>query len=305
MSERLAAKFQQLDESIKGLHIKISGCFNSCGQHHLADLGFYGVSRKIEGTTVPHFRVVLGGQWEENGGSYGLTIGAVPSKKVPEFIDAITDRYLAEREGDERFQDWVQRIGKRELKKLVDQFAQVPPKLVDRSFYSDWRDPREFTVSDIGVGECAGAVVSRIEFDMHAAEQLYFEAQLYFDDGKPQEADDTAYAAMLEAARALIRTQDPDLANNSDADTAVAEFRKRFFDTGLFRDKYMGDKFGHYLFRRHEEAGSRVADEEHARYQLEEAQLFIEAAHACHGRVLEQGQQQAQPAIAPRVTVTS
>ncbi|MGH8578949.1 MAG: nitrite/sulfite reductase, partial [Gammaproteobacteria bacterium] len=77
LGERLAAKEQKLDQAIRDLHIKISGCFNSCGQHHLADLGFYGVSRKVGGTTVPHFRVVLGGQWENNAGAYGLTIGAV------------------------------------------------------------------------------------------------------------------------------------------------------------------------------------------------------------------------------------
>ena len=51
---------------VQNLHIKISGCFNSCGQHHVADLGFYGVSRKMAGYAVPHFQVVLGGEWEHN-----------------------------------------------------------------------------------------------------------------------------------------------------------------------------------------------------------------------------------------------
>src|SRR5258708_6284608 len=47
LRNRLAEKSFQLDESVQNLHIKISGCFNSCGQHHVADLGFYGVSRKM------------------------------------------------------------------------------------------------------------------------------------------------------------------------------------------------------------------------------------------------------------------
>lgn len=293
LSERLAARTQQLDAAIQGLHIKISGCFNSCGQHHLADLGFYGVSRKVEGTTVPHFRVVMGGQWDENGGAYGLTIGAVPSKRVPEFIEAITGAFLEQRQGDERFQAWVGRIGKRELKKLVDAHAQVPPKAVDRTLYSDWRDPREFSIADIGVGECAGEVVSRIDFDLQAAERQYFEAQLQFDEGNYQRADDMAFEAMLEATAALVRTQNPDL--DDDPDTVVREFRRRFFDTGLFQDRYAGGKFAQYLFQRHEQAGQRHYDAESARHLLEETQLFIEAAHACHGRLLEQ----AAPAPAP------
>ncbi len=72
---RLAAKQFELDEAVRGLRIKVSGCFNSCGQHHVADIGFFGNSRKINGVTVPHFQVVLGGRWRENAGSYGLAIG--------------------------------------------------------------------------------------------------------------------------------------------------------------------------------------------------------------------------------------
>ena len=62
LRERLAAKSMDLDESIRGLRIKVSGCFNSCGQHHVADLGFYGNSRNVNGYTVPHFQVILGGK---------------------------------------------------------------------------------------------------------------------------------------------------------------------------------------------------------------------------------------------------
>ncbi len=70
LRNQLAAKSASLDEAIKGLRIKVSGCFNSCGQHHVADLGFYGNSRNVSGYTVPHFQVMLGGKWVENGGSF-------------------------------------------------------------------------------------------------------------------------------------------------------------------------------------------------------------------------------------------
>jgi len=286
LSERLAAKAQELDEAIRGLHIKISGCFNACGQHHLADLGFYGVSRKVGGTTVPHFRVVLGGQWEENGASYGVTLGAVPSKRIPEFITQLTDKYLQERQKGESFREYSQRVGKKALKALVDDNAAVPDYTVDRTYYSDWRDPREFTISDLGVGECAGEVVSRVEFELQAAERQYFEAQVQYDNQDYRVADEGAYKAMLEAAKGLIRTQFLDISD--DPDTIVAEFRTRFFDTQLFNDKYAGGKFAQYLFRRHEDK-ERQYDEEKARYLIEEAQLFIEAAYACHTRLLEQG----------------
>ena len=57
---RLGARFRQMDRAVQNLRIKISGCFNSCGQHHVADLGFYGTSRTIANRKVPHFQVVVG-----------------------------------------------------------------------------------------------------------------------------------------------------------------------------------------------------------------------------------------------------
>ena len=124
---RLIERGAELDESIRGLHIKVSGCFNSCGQHHLCDLGFYGMSRVKNGYAVPHFQVMLGGEWEHNAGSYGLAIGAVPSKRIPEVVDRFTVRYMNEREAGETFTLFIKRIGKAECKKMVDDLMIVPP----------------------------------------------------------------------------------------------------------------------------------------------------------------------------------
>ena len=106
------AKRAQLDPAVQKLRIKVSGCFNSCGQHHISDIGFYGNSRSVGSYKVPHFQVILGGQWVENGGAYGLAIGAIPSKRVPEFVDRITERFVRDKLPEESFQDFTRRIGK-------------------------------------------------------------------------------------------------------------------------------------------------------------------------------------------------
>ena len=157
---QLAQQNLQLHDAIKNFRIKISGCFNSCGQHHVADLGFYGNSRKINGYTVPHFQVVLGGQWTENAASYGLAMGAIPSKNIPAVIERITGNYVENREKDESFQAYIQRIGKKDVKDLLQGLTQVPMHEIDPSYYTDWGDTREFTLGDMGKGECAGEVVS-------------------------------------------------------------------------------------------------------------------------------------------------
>ncbi len=272
------------DEAVKDLRIKVSGCFNSCGQHHVADIGFYGVSRKSDGRTVPHFQVILGGQWSENAGAYGLAVVAVPAKRIPETVERIAGLYVAEREKGESFQEFIARVGKARIRQLLDDLTKLPTYLEDRTLYSDWGDPREYTIGDLGVGECAGEVVTAVEFGLSAAEREVFQGMLELDRGAAEAAAAKAYAAMLQAARALITTENIDI-GNAPAEI-VGEFRTRFHDTELFFDPYAGAKFANYLFRVHGDAETASSEEAHRR--IEEAQLFIEAAHACNHRIAQQ-----------------
>ena len=106
---RLIEKINLLPDAVRDLKIKVSGCFNSCGQHHVADIGFFGNSRRSGNHKMPHFQVVLGGQWQRNAGSYGLAVGAVPAKRVPDVLEALTERYVAERADDENIPNLGQR----------------------------------------------------------------------------------------------------------------------------------------------------------------------------------------------------
>ncbi|HWF14109.1 MAG TPA: nitrite/sulfite reductase [Candidatus Acidoferrales bacterium] len=282
LRKRLAEKNFRLDDSVVKLHIKISGCFNSCGQHHVADLGFYGVSRKMSGYAVPHFQVVLGGEWENNGASYGLPTIAIPSKRIPEVVSRLTDRYAADRKNGESFKDFVGRTGKVELKRMLEDLARPPADLTDRSFFQDWGDPREYTLADIGVGECAGEVVSSVEFDLAAAERQLFEAQVALEDGHIEQAGETAYRSMVQAAKALVKIESSGIAD--DPALIVREFRARFYDTQKFFDPFAGGKFAHYLFTAQEKSGQPYT-QDGTRYLIDEAQLFIDAAHSCYNRI--------------------
>ena len=283
---RLTEKFFVLDDAVKKLHIKISGCFNSCGQHHIADIGFYGTSRTLGNRKVPHFQVVLGGKWQENAGAYGLAIGTVPSKQIPKVVEVLTERYVRERKGEETFQGFVKRTGKQELRRMLEPFMTVPPFESDPSYYSDWGDPRVFTIGDLGTGECAGEVVSIVQFDLADAERLVFESQLKLEENDYAQADALAYRAMLQAAIALVRTEYQDVPDRPE--TIVSEFRTRFYDTNLLSDRYAGNKFAQYLFRRHDSPPSEHT-RDHAHRTVEEAQLFIEAVYACHDSITERG----------------
>ena len=283
LRNQLAAKSYQMDEAIKSLHVKVSGCFNSCGCHHVADIGFYGVSRTLNGYKVPHFQVVLGGQWDNNAGSYGLPIIAIPSKRAPEVVDRITEHYVKNRQGDEKFYNFVKRVGKGPIRELLEPLnTNFPTHDAEPAFYSDWGDPRQYSIGDIGIGECAGEVVSRYQFEMTAAERLVFEAGLDLDRGAVQAAGETAYTAFLRAAKAIVQVQYDDVSN--DPDEIVAEFKERFFDTELFHDPFVGPKFANLFFAAYAARGERyTADTAH--HRIAEAQLFIEGVHSCYNKL--------------------
>ena len=277
-----------LDENpnAKHLHIKASGCFNSCGQHHVADLGFLGVSRNVGVPAgAPHFQLVVGGQWENNNaGSYGLAIGAVPSKRVPEIVRRLTERFAKERVGQESFADFANRIGKKTIRALVEELQKLPydGTTKTRASTATGATTREYTISDMAEGECAGEVVPYVEVELAAAERELFESQVLLDEGKADQAAERAYSAMLRGARALTRERNANV--GSDGDEVVAEFRKHFFDTQLFFDPFAGPKFAHYLFRAHDERG-KAASVEAAHQLIEEATLFVDASHQCYTRL--------------------
>jgi sulfite reductase (ferredoxin) len=87
---------------------------------------------------------------------------------------------------------------------------------------------------------------------------------------------------MLLGARALVKLQLMEV--SEDPEEVVREFRARFYDTQLFFDKYAGGKFAHYLFRRHGRPPARLTPDA-GRQAVEEAQLFLDAAHACRTRL--------------------
>lgn len=277
LRSELAAQTRVLPESARGLHIKCSGCFNSCAQHHVADIGFLGVSRNVNGRRVPHFQLVVGGSWANNGREFGLAIGAIPSKRVPEAVSLLTTTYAKERQDGETFQAWAHRIGRRRVKELVSVLCDVPSFEEAPDFYRDWGDVRVFTTGDIGVGECAGEVISPSEFAFAESERLIFEAQLALDEGQPDLAATRALSAMVHAARAACLKLQPTLSQSPEA--VGVTFDRLLGTTGEFDAASPGARFSRHYVRARQEPASGLTFAR-ARQRVEEAQLFIDAAHA-------------------------
>ena len=146
------------DPLVNEIHIKASGCPNSCGQHHIANIGFHGAVIKGKGGQVPAYELFLGGDYEIGDGKIqiGTRIKArVPARKAPEALKGLLDRYQAEREEGERFNGWVGRMGAGYFEEYLQDFRDVGP--LDREHienYMDWDKTIVYKL-ERGEGECA------------------------------------------------------------------------------------------------------------------------------------------------------
>jgi sulfite reductase (NADPH) hemoprotein beta-component len=102
-------------EAIGELKIKISGCINACGHHHVGHIGILGVDKKGE----EFYQLTLGGSGAEDA-EVGKILGpALPAHRVAEAIDELVEVYLRERRGEERFLDTYRRTGLEPFKEAV------------------------------------------------------------------------------------------------------------------------------------------------------------------------------------------
>ena len=113
ISERFADLKRQRD--VGPLQLKISGCINACGHHHVGHIGILGVDRRGE----EYYQITLGGSPEEDA-SIGDIIGpAFSSEAVVDAIETIVDTYIGKREAGERFLDTYRRIGAKPFKEAL------------------------------------------------------------------------------------------------------------------------------------------------------------------------------------------
>ena len=144
--ETVVAK--ETDWGVRKLKINASGCPNSCGQHWIADIGFYGNARKIEGREVPYYLMLLGGTDNQ----FGLAIQSLPARLAPVALERVLKHFKANREAGESFRAYVLRYKVETFRKLTADLAK--PAELFPEMYQDWGDEVDYSL-ELGRGECA------------------------------------------------------------------------------------------------------------------------------------------------------
>jgi sulfite reductase beta subunit-like hemoprotein len=136
------------DPHVRALQIRVSGCPNSCGQHWIGDVGFYGNARKIEGREVPYYLMLLGGSQFE----FGVAIQSLPARLAPVALLRVLSHFKANRRDGESFRQYVMRHKVETFRKLTADL--VKPAELSPEMYRDWGDEIDYSL-ELGRGECA------------------------------------------------------------------------------------------------------------------------------------------------------
>jgi sulfite reductase beta subunit-like hemoprotein len=141
------------DPLVRQLRIKISGCPNSCGQHWIGDLGFYGNARKIDGKEVPYYQMLLGGGYDERGlMRFGVAIQSIPARLAPIAVRRVLEHYVGNRREGETFRDYVLRHKVETFRLMTNDLAKPAESFPE--MYQDWGDEVGYSLQ-LGRGECA------------------------------------------------------------------------------------------------------------------------------------------------------
>ena len=140
---------------VGGIRTNISGCTNSCGQHHISDIGFFGAERRANGRSAPGYQMLLGGYVGQEKIHFGEKALRLPAKNAPEAAVRVVKRFAEERQAGEDFRSWMDRSGG--AKAIGDTLADLdhfPDYDDDPDFYVDYGETGPY-VKEIGESECA------------------------------------------------------------------------------------------------------------------------------------------------------
>jgi sulfite reductase (ferredoxin) len=257
----------RVPEDLAGVDVKISGCHNSCAQHHISTIGLHGVGKRLGEHVAPHYELHLGGSVNGTAKIGQMTV-KLPAKAVPAAISHLIDVYRRDRQPNENLPKFIARMGKSKLKDELIPYTIVPSFEEDSTFYYDWEGEEEFILEDLGPGECAGGALEMIENGILEADQELYQAKLLVEKHQYSVSVNKSYRAVLAAAKALLVTEG--LEPSTDSETFL-EFDSRIAHKGivppLYRD--LSAKVG--------DLGPKETSAESAREKMAFAKGFVDA----------------------------
>ncbi len=140
---------------VGGVRVNISGCTNSCGQHHISDIGFFGFERRAHGQAAPGYQMLLGGHLGNIEVEFGEKATKLPARNAPEAVVRVVRKFAEERNAAETFSGWLTRSGGAgKIGAQLKELDVFPKPEDDPEFYVDFGETGPY-VKEVGESECA------------------------------------------------------------------------------------------------------------------------------------------------------
>lgn len=154
LTEHLNARPDLVDLVASG-NIKISGCPNGCGQHHIASIGFQGSVRKLGARAVPQYFVLVGGGCTDEGvAHFGKVVSKVPVHRLSDAVDRLLLLYRDHRQGDEELGAFFRRVPASMATDALKDLATLLPNEATEQDFVDLAETQAFT-PEVMDGECS------------------------------------------------------------------------------------------------------------------------------------------------------
>jgi len=154
LAEQAGNGGKDLIAAASDLRIKISGCPNSCGQHHVAGIGFHGAAKHLGARAVPAYQMFLGGSVDGDGAHFGRRSVKIPSRRVPEALTRLLTLFRDERAPEETALAFFKRVDLERVNATLSDLASFAETDLREEDFSDLGTDKPFIV-ELGEGECA------------------------------------------------------------------------------------------------------------------------------------------------------
>lgn len=214
-------------DPIADFRLNLSGCPNTCGQHMLADLGFYGQAQRRGQSLYPAYGIVAGAIHKDGQARLAQSLGQISARDLPNFTRDVLNLWLCKKSQYASFANYIDADGAEDIRALAEKYGDVPDFQDDKNYYYDWGSDTVFSLVGRGMGECSAGLFDLIDVDLKA---IAVERKRLAQSSSNTEKIDAIYRIVLSASRMLLVTRGIE----APTDAAVfAGFLQHFIESGL------------------------------------------------------------------------
>lgn len=217
-------------DAIPDFKLNMSGCPNTCGMHHIADLGFFGKVGRKDGDMYPSYNVLAGAKRGAGTTEYAQRVDEIAAHFAPNLVEEFLRVWVDRKKDAQSYHAFLEAEGNDLIKSICDKYRDIPPFSENETYYTDFGAKRRLSMDEIGTAECSAGVFDMIDVDKKniRVNKKAIESGEYNEE--------TLYQVLFSASRMLLVTRGLDAKTE---DVAFKLFAQHFLRTGIISEEFI------------------------------------------------------------------